>query len=92
MLFCTYHRLVYDDKTDRYYDSPNVDVIAPGVGNVTLLEYLSTYEEVQIEPYFKDFTDFFTSKYSYVRGNNLRGAPYDWRLAPSTYTHSRSLY
>ena len=79
----------YDEATGSYYNAPNVDVIVPGVGNVTLVEYVNTYEErpLKVIPNFDKFTEYFVTNYSYVRGKDLRGAPYDWRLAPSTYIH-----
>ena len=78
------YRLAYNSTTDSYYNTANVDVIAPGVGNVTLLDTIDTYEEFFINnlTHYLNFTNYFVTKHGYERGKDLRGAPYDWRLAP----------
>lgn len=79
-------RLTYNESSDSYSNATNVAIIAPGLGNVTTLEYLDEDRfGFKLFPYFKDFVDYFVTKYSYSRGKDLRGAPYDWRLAPGMY-------
>ena len=78
------YRLAYNSTTDSYYNTANVDVIAPGVGNVTLLDTLDTYEELFTLHHYDKFTNYFVTNHGYERGKDLRGAPYDWRLAPGT--------
>ena len=77
----TFCRLVYDNKSDSYSDTPSVNITAPGLGDVITLEYLEA-DGLKLLPYFEHFVDYFVTNYSYVGGKDLRGAPYDWRLAP----------
>ena len=36
--------------------------------------------------YFNPIVDFLVKNFSYVRGQNIRGAPYDFRKAPSEFS------
>ena len=79
-------RLTYNQTSNSYSNATNVDIIEPGFGNVTTLEYLDEDQYgFKFIPYFRDFVEYFVKNYSYVRGKDLRGAPYDWRLAPGMY-------
>ena len=75
--------MTYDETSDSYSNTTNVDVTAPGLGNVTTLEYLDADGE-KLLPHYKNFVDYFVEK-GYTRGQDLRGVPYDWRLAPGIH-------
>jgi len=36
--------------------------------------------------YFNPIVDFLVKNFTYVRGQNIRGAPYDFRKAPSEFS------
>jgi len=42
--------------------------------------------------YFNPIVDFLVKNFSYVRGQNIRGAPYDFRKAPSEFSVVCLLY
>lgn len=63
-------------------------IFAPGFDNVTKLEYLDEDQYgLKFFPYFHDFVQYFVTKYSYIKDKDLRGAPYDWRLAPGMHVY-----
>ena len=72
-------RLTYDDKSNSYSNTTDVEITAPGLGNVSTLKYLDSI------PHYLKFVEYFVTNYSYVEGEDLRGVPYDWRLAPGKY-------
>ena len=69
----------YNEKSNSYSNTTDVEITAPGLGNVLTLEYRDLEKKI---PYFLSFINYFVKNYSYVGGKDLRGAPYDWRLAP----------
>ena len=73
--------LTYDPATGAFANASQIEIRAPGFGNTSTIEYLDT-DEV-IGKYFRDLLVSLT-KIGYVRGVNIRGAPYDWRLAPDS--------
>jgi lysophospholipase-3 len=75
-------RLVYDNVTKTTQNSPGVDVLVPDFGRPEPVEYLDT-TKLSATSYYAAIADAFVKKYGYVRGLNIRGAPYDWRKAPN---------
>ncbi len=67
----------YDNSTKTYSNISGVEVIVPGFGDTETVEYLDTQRLFQ---YFHKFVSFFVQN-GYVRGETIRAAPYDWRLA-----------
>ena len=59
------------DYSARYSDADGVSITVPGFGSFTPF----------IEYYFSDFLDYFLVR-GYTRDDNIRSAPYDWRLSP----------
>jgi len=39
-----------------------------------------------VASYFNPIVDFLVKNFSYVRGQNIHGAPYDFRKAPSEFS------
>ena len=73
-------RLSFDRNTSQYSSSDDdIIVTVPGFGDTNTVERLST--GLIPVPYFKEFVEHFVER-GYVRGKNIRAAPYDWRLAP----------
>ncbi len=54
-------------------------IIVPDFGGTGALEYLAT-GLVNLGPYFHGMIEYFVKR-GYERGESIRGAPYDWRLA-----------
>ncbi len=67
----------YDNSTNTYSNISGVEVIVPGFGGTETVEYLDT---IRLIHYFHKFVNFFVQN-GYVRGETIRAAPYDWRLA-----------
>lgn len=74
-------RLVYDNETRTTSGPPGVEVKVPGFGNTSTVEWLDP-SQVSPSAYFTKIVDEFLAL-GYQRGVNLRGAPYDFRKAPS---------
>lgn len=74
-------RLVYDNETKRTYNREGVDIAVHGFGQTDTVEFLDS-SRYSITQYFGAITSALVKKYDYVRGLNVRGAPYDWRKAP----------
>ena len=64
-------RLVFDNKTNRTYDSPGVDVRTKYFGDTGSVEYLDT-TRLSATVYFGAIVDALVKKYNYVRGNCLK--------------------
>lgn len=76
-------RLVYDNETRTTTNSPGVDIKIPGFGNTSTVEWLDP-SHVHISAYYYDIVNKLVSSSSkYIRGVNIRGAPYDFRKAPN---------
>ena len=76
------HRLEYDPSDNTFHDNREVHVKVPGFGDTSSVEYLSpglidTFE------YFHKTVEYFVDR-GYKRGETIRAAPYDWRLAAGT--------
>lgn len=74
-------RLIYNNVTRTTHSPPGVDIRIPGWGNSSTVEYidpsLSSYGA-----YFKSVGDTLVGV-GLERGISIRGAPYDFRKAPS---------
>ena len=77
--------MTYDKDSNSYSNTTDVEITAPGLGNVITLEYIDSDKKY---PHYLAFVNYFVNNYSYVGGKDLRGAPYDWRLAPGMYKYS----
>ncbi len=71
----------YDPKTDQITNSKGIKTIVPGFGDTPEIEHLDSSSWFPIVKYYKPMVDFLV-KHGYERGLNLRGAPYDFRVAP----------
>jgi hypothetical protein len=74
-------RLVYDNVTRTSSNSEGVEIRIPGFGNTTSVEWLDP-SEASPGAYFKDIANMLVAL-GYERNVSLRGAPYDFRKAPS---------
>lgn len=75
-------RLEYDNQTNKSYNREGVDILIKGFGDTDTVEYLDS-SKYSITLYFGAIANALVKKYGYVRGLNIRGAPYDWRKAPN---------
>jgi len=74
----THHcRLLYNSTDDTYSNNPGAEVRVPGFGDTNTVEFLDTPPS---SPVFNAFVNYFVAR-GYERGNTIRAAPYDWRLA-----------
>ncbi|PNJ61437.1 PLA2G15 isoform 5, partial [Pongo abelii] len=75
------YRLVYN-KTSRATQFPDgVDVRVPGFGKTFSLEFLDPSKS-SVGSYFHTMVESLVG-WGYTRGEDVRGAPYDWRRAPT---------
>uniref|UniRef100_A0A8C1KMR0 Phospholipase A2, group XV n=2 Tax=Cyprinus carpio TaxID=7962 RepID=A0A8C1KMR0_CYPCA len=72
-------RLVYNRTSHLTEAPPGVDVRVPGFGQTYTVEYLDPYKEFK---YFFTIVQAMVEK-GYIRNDDVRGAPYDWRKAPN---------
>uniref|UniRef100_A0A672G764 Lecithin-cholesterol acyltransferase n=1 Tax=Salarias fasciatus TaxID=181472 RepID=A0A672G764_SALFA len=72
-------RLVYNRTTRRSSNSPGVEVRVPGFGQTYPIEFLDINK---LAGYFYTMVQHLVNA-GYVRNETVRGAPYDWRLAPN---------
>lgn len=77
-------RLVYDNATKRTFNREGVDIQVRGFGLTDTVEFLDS-SRYSITMYFGAIANALVKKYGYVRGVNIRGAPYDWRKAPNEF-------
>ena len=88
---CFFHNIVlqYDKSTKQYQNAKNVDIDGSvDWGNVNAIKYLDPgLKKVE---YYYDLINLLTSKYGYEVGQNLVGAPYDWRLAADGLSSMRT--
>ncbi|KAG9460490.1 hypothetical protein GDO78_021492, partial [Eleutherodactylus coqui] len=72
-------RLVYNRTTRAASNAPGVDIRVPGFGKTFSVEYL---DRSKLAGYFHTLVQNLVNN-GYVRGETVRAAPYDWRIAPS---------
>ncbi|CAJ1057536.1 phosphatidylcholine-sterol acyltransferase [Xyrichtys novacula] len=72
-------RLVYDRTTRKSSNSPGVQVRVPGFGKTYAIEFLDTNK---LAGYLFTMVEHLV-QVGYTRNETIRGAPYDWRLAPN---------
>ena len=72
--------LEYDKLNNRYSNADGVDIEVPGFGQTDTVEYI---DDLGLLGIFHNFVEFFVAR-GYVRGESIRAAPYDWRLAAGT--------
>lgn len=76
-------RLIYDNKTRSTLNPPGVDIRVPGWGSSETVEWLDP-SHASAGAYFKDIGNTLVSL-GYKRNVSIKGAPYDFRKAPSKY-------
>jgi Lecithin:cholesterol acyltransferase. len=74
-------KLVYDNVTRTTSNSEGVEIRIPGFGSTTSVEWIDPSHASQ-GAYFKDIANTLVAL-GYQRNVSLRGAPYDFRKAPS---------
>jgi hypothetical protein len=72
--------MVYNASTGSFASPPGVSIRVPGFGNMSSIEYLDPSLKV-VGSYFNTFVEEMEA-IGYISGVSMRGAPYDWRLAP----------
>ncbi|XP_062317813.1 phosphatidylcholine-sterol acyltransferase [Osmerus eperlanus] len=72
-------RIVYNKTTRRSSNAPGVEVRVPGFGKTYPIEFLDTN---RLAGYFHTMVQHMVNM-GYVRNETVRGAPYDWRVAPN---------
>lgn len=76
-------KLIYDNQTRLTTNMPGVTIRIPGFGRSEVVEWLDpSITKSLAGAYFKDIANALVAK-GYVRNITLRGAPYDFRKAPS---------
>jgi len=74
-------KLHYDNVTRLTSNSPGVELRIPGWGNPEVVEWIDPSHAKQ-GAYFKEIGNALVS-HGYVRNISVRGAPFDFRKAPS---------
>ncbi len=77
-------RLVYDNETRTTRNVDGVETRIPGFGNTTTVEWLDPFNQ-DVGAYFHFLVEALKATSGYTRGENLHGAPYDFRKAASEY-------
>lgn len=78
-------RLIYDPVTRKTSNPPGVDIRIPGFGQPDVVEWLDpSITRSFAGAYFKDVATLLVNR-GWVRNVTLRGAPYDFRKAPSRF-------
>lgn len=75
-------KLTYHNDTRTTTNTEGVSVRVPGWGDPFSVEYLDP-SKASPGNYFKDVGNMLVNQLGYVRNLSLRGAPYDFRKAPS---------
>ena len=74
-------RVVFDNATASFKNCPGVEIQAPMFGSTIPFEYLVN-SSFNVGQYFAPIVNFLSESLGYIRGVDLFGAPYDWRLGP----------
>lgn len=78
-----FQKLYYDNVTRTTSNTPGVEIRIPGFGQSEVVEWLDpSITRSLAGAYFKDIANVLV-KNGYVRNVTLRGAPFDFRKAPS---------
>ncbi|XP_065781682.1 lysosomal phospholipase A and acyltransferase isoform X2 [Muntiacus reevesi] len=77
-------RLVYNQMSRTTQFPDGVDVRVPGFGDTFSLEFLDPSKS-SVGSYFHTMVESLVG-WGYERGKDVRGAPYDWRRAPTAAT------
>ena len=78
---------MYDPTTDTYEDNKQVTIQVPGFGKTDGVEFLRRgrlFDFGNTISYMHTFVKYFVDR-GYVRGETIRAAPYDWRLAAGKF-------
>ena len=71
----------YDPKADLFLDTEGVEIYVNKFGLPETFKYVSPSLTIDSSVYFKPMVDFLVTK-GYKEGEDLFGAPYDFRLGP----------
>merc|ERR1719334_2150541 len=77
-------KLKYDNVTRRTYNNDGVETRIPGFGNTTTVEWLDPSQRF-FSIYFSKIVAKLVEQEGYVRGENIHGAPYDFRKAANEH-------
>lgn len=80
-------RLVYNSTTRTTTNSPGVKIRLPGFGNTDTVEWLDPSHRYPTGYFYDIVQAMVTSDLAYKRGTTVRGAPFDFRKAPSNTRH-----
>lgn len=73
-------KLQYDNVTRKTTNSPGVDIKIMNFGNTSSVEFVDP-SQVSVTGYFNTLVEQMILA-GYIRGVNIRAAPYDFRKAP----------
>lgn len=76
-------RLVYDNTTRTTKNSPGVSIRVPGFGKTDTVEWLDPSHRYPTSYFYNVVQAMVTSNLTYERDATVRGAPFDFRKAPS---------
>ena len=77
-------RLIYNNVTHRTEDNDKAVITFPGWGETWSIDNLDSRPHY-LTKYFDDLTTAFTKNPFYVQNSTIRGAPFDFRKAPSRF-------